>query len=215
MIGRITTVAALVLGSAVVLGPAAPVGACSCVAMTDVEALASAEVVFTGELVEVQKPAVVEDSSDAASFVFAVDAVYKGDARSRQAIVTAVDGATCGLEISGPGPFVVFASTESDTPVNGREGDLYTGLCSGTRPMAAGAVPAAFGAGHPARDAAPAGPARPDDRAPTDGVGDRWGPAAVAGVAATVALVAVAVWVGARRRSGGAGGAREVSGPDR
>jgi hypothetical protein len=214
MIVRIATIAALVLGSAVVLGPAAPAGACTCVGMTDVEALASAEVAFTGELVEVQEPAGVEGPSDAVAwFVFAVDTVYKGDAVSRQAVVTARDSASCGLEISGPGPFLVFASTEPDVPVDGRDGDLYSSLCSGTRPVAAGDLPAAFGPGHRAQDASPpAAPARPHG---ADDTADRWGLVAVAGVAGAVVLAALAVWVGVRRRSGGVGGAREVSGSDR
>lgn len=215
MIARIVTVASLVLGSAVVLGPAAPAGACTCADMTDVEALASAEVAFTGELVEVRRPAVVEGPPAATRFLFAVDAVYKGDAGTRQEVVTVGDSATCGLEISGPGPFLVFASSEPDVPVGGRDGDLYSSLCSGTRPVAAGAVPAAFGAGRPARAASPpAGPVRPGRRDGSDGTVERWGPAGVAVVAGALAL-AVAVGVKARRRSDGTRNPGADAGPDR
>ncbi len=64
---------------------------------------------------------------------------------ARQSIVTARDGGSCGLEISGPGPFLVFAR-ETDSVVSGAvDGELHSSLCSGTRPLASDAIPASFG----------------------------------------------------------------------
>lgn len=121
--------------------------ACSCATFTDTEAYAHADVVFTGTLVEINTPTGdIVVSTDPERFVFDVDQVFKGEAQARQAVVTAREGASCGLEISGPGPFVVFARLEDDGITSGAaEGEVYSNLCSGTRPLADGAPPASFG----------------------------------------------------------------------
>jgi hypothetical protein len=70
-----------------------------------------------------------------------VDRVYKGQATSTQVVTTHSSGASCGLEISGPGPFLVFADQE--------QSGLTANLCGGTR---AGAAPAVWArAGSPGR----------------------------------------------------------------
>ena len=85
-------------------------------------------------------------SSDPERFVFDVDEVFKGTVYARQSIVTARDGASCGLEISGSGPFVVFALNESGGTTDGAvEGELYSNLCTGTRALASSDIPATFG----------------------------------------------------------------------
>ncbi len=121
--------------------------ACSCATFTDTEAYEFADVVFTGTLVEIDTPSGdIVVSTDPERFVFEVDQVFKGEAHTRQSVVTAREGASCGLEISGPGPFVVFARLDDDGPTGGAvEGEVYSGLCSGTRPLADRAVPASFG----------------------------------------------------------------------
>ena len=53
-------------------------------------------------------------------------------------IETSSSGASCGLEISGPGPFVVYAQA------GGGRAELTAGLCGGTTNAPA---PAALGAG--------------------------------------------------------------------
>jgi hypothetical protein len=121
--------------------------ACSCVELTDAEAYDFADVVFTGALVEINTPeGDIVVSNDPERFVFDIDQVYKGVAQTRQSVVTAREGASCGLEIGGPGPFVVFARLEDDSLTSGAvEGEVYSSLCSGTRPLSAGALPASFG----------------------------------------------------------------------
>ena len=107
--------------------------------------------VFTGELVEIRTPPPARWSTSSGHperFIFAVDRVYKGTAFDEQSVVTAMEGASCGLEISGPGPFIVFAHTDpGDWVEQGAEGELYANLCGGTRAVDAAGVPASFGAG--------------------------------------------------------------------
>ncbi len=111
-------------------------------------------------------------STDPERFVFDVDQVYKGEAFVRQTIVTAHDGASCGLEITGPGPFLVFATTTDSIMSGAAEGELYSNLCHGTRATAEGDIPSAFGTGEPpsaastaengASSSEPAAPSRAD-----------------------------------------------------
>ena len=154
------------------LGSSPRVGACSCGALTDEEAFDHADAVFTGSLVEVLTPEGDSYSSvDPERFVFDVDEVFNGNVFTRQSVVTARDGASCGLEISGPGPYVVFARSEADGVTSGGVDDeLYSGLCSGTRALADGEVPASFGASAspaPGASAIPDTGSSPDSIAPT------------------------------------------------
>jgi hypothetical protein len=104
--------------SAAGLVVAAPAAACSCAGIpTTAGAFASADAVFTGRLVsrEVQHPnAPMRSSEDPALHVFAVDEVFKGVVHEQQGVVSADSGASCGLELSGAGPFVVFAAGSAD-----------------------------------------------------------------------------------------------------
>jgi hypothetical protein len=140
---------------AFVLGASERVAACSCATFTEDEALDASDAAFAGTLVEVITPSGdTYGSADPERFVFDVDEVYKGDVFARQSIVTARDGASCGLEISGPGPFLVFAR-ETDSVVSGAvDGELYSSLCSGTRPLVSDAIPASFGTGSAPRSGA-------------------------------------------------------------
>ena len=122
------------------------VAACDCAPFTDAEAFEFADVVLTGTLVEINTP--VGDivvSTDPERFVFDVDQVFKGEAQTRQSVVTAREGASCGLEISGPGPFVVFARPDDGITSGAVDGEAYSSLCSGTRPLADGELPTSFG----------------------------------------------------------------------
>ena len=113
------------------LAPAA--SACSCVPATTAEQVAGADVVFTGTLVsrEVVHPLPgVVGSDDPAVHVFAVDSVLKGTAAARQTVVSADSSASCGLDLSGDGPFLVHASDPPGAP----EGQLTASLCGGTAP---------------------------------------------------------------------------------
>ena len=133
---------------AFVLGTSERVAACSCTWFTDEEAFENADAVFTGTPSEIISPTGdAFSSADPERFVFDVDKAVKGNRFSGQSVVTARDGASCGLEISGPGPFVVFAYTESNDVITGAaDGELYSSLRSGTRALAGGDLPDSFGA---------------------------------------------------------------------
>ncbi len=120
LLGALLVVAGLVV--------AAPAAACSCAGTpSSAEAFAAADAVFTGRLLsrELQHPDwPIVSSGDPALHVFAVDEVFKGVVHQEQGVVSADSGASCGLELAGGGPFVVFAT--------GSEREYTAGLCSGT-----------------------------------------------------------------------------------
>lgn len=187
----LAVVGCAVLGGVALAAPQRA-SACTCASLTDEEAFAHADVTFTGTLIEtIVADGATYSSTDPERFVFDVAAVYQGDAHARQAIVTAREGASCGLEISGPGPFVVFARSESGGLTGGAvDGEYYASLCSGTRALASAELPASFGAG-----ASPLPGESP--------IGGGTGRASVGPVAVTAALVLVGAGgflLGRRRR---------------
>ena len=142
---RALLIALLVLGG-VHLANAAPALACDCSGITDTEAFGYADAVFVGELTRYNAPINPRTSMDPAVYRFAVEGVYKGGVVADQAVGSAGDGASCGLEIRAPGRYLVFASTETFNPETRAEGvDLYANLCGGTRPAADAPIPATFG----------------------------------------------------------------------
>lgn len=146
MVARIV-VLVVVAGATVLFGASEPASACSCVGLTDEQALTGHDAAFTGTLVEViTPPGDTSSSSDPERFVFEVDDVVKGTVFTRQSVVTAQNGASCGLEISGPGPYLVFASEDAVLTSGAVDGELYSNLCSGTRALAGGVLPASLGA---------------------------------------------------------------------
>ena len=104
---------------------ASPASACSCAGGTTADHLDRADTVFTGRLLS-REVSGGSSSTDPALHVFAVESVWKGSASAEQGVVSASSGASCGLELSGEGPFLVFA-TRTD-------GALSAGLCGGTAP---------------------------------------------------------------------------------
>ncbi len=134
---------------AAALGVAAPgvtgtAHACSCAQLELDDALAMSDAAFVGTLVEVRRPEVMLSSMDESRFVFDVETVYKGEVRERQSIVTASDGASCGLELATGTRAIVFGTIDvyGITPDAGEYG---ASLCNGTAAFAG--VPASFGAG--------------------------------------------------------------------
>jgi len=141
MRGAVTVV--LVTTAMVVAPPfsSGSVSACSCAGLNDDEAFAAADVVFAGRLVAVRVPdGPMISSDDPARFVFEVDSVLKGDAFETQSVVSARDGASCGLELQTGVDSVVFARTESSYDL--ADGELDSSLCSGSR---TGAAPEGLG----------------------------------------------------------------------
>jgi hypothetical protein len=155
---RRVLVAALLLAGALV-GFASPAHACSCVGTTDEAAFARADAVFVGTPVEKQvEGGTTFASSDPARWLFRVDRVYKGRVGSPQGVVSARDGASCGLELAIGVRALVFVR------------DGRADLCGGSRESALREVPASFGAPR-----APAG-----DALGVPGEGRSWWPFAAA-----------------------------------
>ena len=98
---------------------APPASACGCTGGTPTEQALRADAVFSGRLVSREVL-----GGDTALHVFAVDTVHAGEVAARQGVVSAASGASCGLELTGEGPFLVFATRE--------DGRLAAGLCGGT-----------------------------------------------------------------------------------
>ncbi|MBA2337378.1 MAG: hypothetical protein H0V96_06435 [Acidimicrobiia bacterium] len=156
MLRRLFRLAVLIapLVVAGVLIPRVPAAACTCIEMTDAEAFDQAPVVFTGEMTDVLEPApdaILEEPRAPLRFIFSVDVVLKGVAHANQSVVTTTNRVPCGLSLSGPGPYLVFADhpTQQIELDGWVEGELYADLCGGTRDLDAAGVPAAFGDGVP------------------------------------------------------------------
>jgi hypothetical protein len=133
--------AAVLLALSALWATPAPAYACSCAGASDDQLAANADVIFTGTVTDDQ----VDEGEQTRTLTFTVDRVFKGQATATQVVTTHASGASCGLEISGPGPFLVFADQE--------QSGLTANLCGGTR---AGSAPAGMGAGQaPLVDAAP------------------------------------------------------------
>ena len=133
--------AALLLALTALWASPAPAYACSCRSASDDQHAANAESIFTGTVIDDR----VDAREQTRTLTFTVDRVFKGQATSTQVVTTHASGASCGLEISGPGPFLVFADQE--------QSGLTANLCGGTR---TGSAPAAMGAGQaPLSDTAP------------------------------------------------------------
>ena len=114
-----------------------PAYACSCASIPISESFEQADAVFVGRLDSrtVSHPGLPNaGSDDPALHVFAVQSVYKGEVRERQGVVSASSSATCGLELQGDGPFMVFASRDGDVTVRPAPGQYAANLCNGTAP---------------------------------------------------------------------------------
>lgn len=137
-------VPALFLAAAVTVVPVSPALACSCAAPpSDAASLQSSDAVFSGELVDRHEPGLLEGlgqqaSSVPATFVFAVETVYKGRVARSQGVESARSGASCGLELPQGRRVLVFAEATND-------GALTAGLCGGSRLLESAEVPFADG----------------------------------------------------------------------
>ena len=137
--GVLLLLSALV-GALVVVG-ASPAQACSCAGGTTAQFTERADAVFTGRLVSRDEPdEPIRSSTDPALHVFAVDAVAKGVVSERQEVLSPLSGASCGLELTGEGPVVVFATRTADPYINASGPELeddqyYAYLCDGSAPL--------------------------------------------------------------------------------
>ena len=102
-----------------------PAYACSCVAGSTEEYVDRADVVVGGRFVARDEPGRVVSSLDPVTYTVEVDRVYRGAASAELEVLTAVSGASCGLEGIALGrPYLVYATYEGT--------ELWAGLCGGT-----------------------------------------------------------------------------------
>jgi hypothetical protein len=135
--------------SLVVLG-AAPSFACSCALAGTEQYVDVADAVFTGTVTDKEPPPKrpMMSSMDPVTYTFDVERAFKGDLSDPLPVLSAMSGASCGLEGVRVGQrYVVFASESKRG-----EHDLWASLCGGTAPWSAGLeadVVAATGPGTP------------------------------------------------------------------
>ncbi len=179
-----------------------PASACSCAVgppTTQAEAdalLRGADAVFVGSLVaraDTAPGAGGEISSgDPATLTFAVTRVFKGDVAAVQEVGTARSSSSCGLDVAGGAPYLLFAERTG--------GALRTSLCSGSTPDLAYAT----WAGAPPEGAVAAGgapPASPPVPGADPVTAERpWLLAATAAAAAVALAVTGGLAVALRRR---------------
>ncbi len=136
----------LLLLVVVVAVEASPAGACSCARLSDEEAFARADAVFVGSLADrkVQDGSIFTSDASAVHR-FDVSAVYKGEVRRDQEIVSHASGSTCGFASPPSGDVLVFANEEAWAEPQPGPGQFAGDLCNGTRPLGQGGIPPAFG----------------------------------------------------------------------
>jgi len=105
--------------------------ACSCAMIPSLaQAAERADAVFAGKVTKIEEPfaaRVIRSSADPIYVSFEVERVWKGNVGADAVISTAQESASCGYPYFDSGKsFLVFAYEE--------EGELKTGLCSGTGP---------------------------------------------------------------------------------
>src|SRR5688572_18669944 len=79
---------------------ATPAAGCTCEMKTSVQHAARADVVFTGRLREIEAGVreLIRSSMDPVTYRFEVERVLKGEVPQNASVVSAADGASCGLE---------------------------------------------------------------------------------------------------------------------
>lgn len=167
--------------------------ACSCAVTSSPELAKMADLVAEGVVVGVDRPAEPQSSAEDVTYSVELTRVWKGPDLPQVAVLSAVSGASCGLEGIDEGAVIALFSKE--------DGDAWrSNLCDGTGPMT-DAVEAELTAalGEPTKvtamaDTAPAPQEEPANRS-------AW---LVGGLAAAgIALIALAGVAFARRRTSG------------
>ena len=204
LVGAALTVPGLIGG--LMLVTARPAAACSCAVMSEARKAAYADAIFVGTLIDrrIGEPTgAVTSSTHMAVWTFEVSRAYKGTVSKRQEIATAMSGASCGLELSGPGPFLVFARRPNDAVAKSWWGDrqldpgqYVSHLCLGSRAMSDGGEPTVGGL--PPSSPAPAPSPSPAAASSPASAGVAIGVGALAAVVAAALGLAV---LKARRRA--------------
>lgn len=189
-----TLAVAVVVALGLVGAVPAPACACSCIPASLGEHFERADVVFAGRLVS------RDDRADEATLVYEVSTVYKGNVSARQEIVTHSSSASCGLELTGRGPHLVFGNEDdSEYEPTPREGQYVSGLCGGSRHFDAAARAELEPLGKATK---PAAGSTGTETAAVGGTSVGWWIGATGGgvAVAAIAVAGVLVW---RRRSAG------------
>lgn len=175
-----------------------PAGACSCAPIGDEGAFADADAVFVGSSVSrTVEHGEVRSSADPAVHRFEVSAVYKGEVRRDQEVVTTSEGSSCGFEAPPDIEVLVFADRTASFGPKPGAGQLTGDLCNGTRALDLRPVPPAFG--EPVQPVQASAVTAADIDTDDDDGASTWLP-----IAAGAALVVVAIVV-LRRRARPAG----------
>ena len=169
-----------------------PAAACSCARPDPSEAFQQSDAVFIGEISEIRRPGSLMLNEQEARYIFSVETVFKGDVYEQQSIVTHAQGPACGLEISGPGQFLMFATTDGFGGPKPDDGEFASSLCSANTSVDIEETAADFGDSYaPLTGVSPTGSAGLTSRV--------WG-ALLAG-SLTLVLFGSLVFVGLRRRA--------------
>ena len=178
------------------LAGASPASACSCAPTGDEAALADADAVFVGSLVSrTVEGGEMRTTGDTAVHSFDVRAVYKGEVRRDQEVVSTADGSSCGFQAPLGVEVLVFGNETTPIGPQPGSGQFAGNLCNGTRPLELRPVPASFGEPAQPQKTSPDTAMGVDDE---DGSSSRWVSIAVSGAA----VVALATMVALRRRAG-------------
>ena len=127
-------VVALAIGG-IGVASASSAAACSCAAEENFPTrLRNADAVFIGELAEIRPARWALSSSAPTRFIFEVDTVLKGEVYETQSVLSTSSEASCGIDLTVGGPYLVFSRADAGDAVSGmRTGELFTTACSGNR----------------------------------------------------------------------------------
>jgi hypothetical protein len=198
----------VVLASAIAVTRSAPAAACSCVQLNDAEAMSAADVVFVGQLLGSEvAPGAEYSTLDPEWFTLRVERVFKGTAFASQTVVSAREGASCGLELRSPATVLMFARLNRGGFAGVEPEALTASLCGGSRISTVDAAVALFGEGAPPADGASASgslattafesPAPTSPAVPSEKSSAVW----VVTVIGLTGVVTLGWWLTKRRRS--------------
>jgi hypothetical protein len=115
--------AVVVIAATVLVGAPRPACACGCQPATEAEYAQRADLAFEGVVVDVDEPFLPSSDANPVTVRFRVESVTKGPIRSRVALRTGVDEASCGFAFVPGHRYRVYAVGE------------LTGLCAGNRDL--------------------------------------------------------------------------------
>lgn len=179
-------IALFAFGAAALVHPAQSAYACSCMMPPPPgEARDQAQAVFSGVA------SFVQPGKDGVLVTFDVNQVWKGPSEPQLTLFTSANSASCGYEFTQGEEYIVYGFAQ--------DGQLSTGLCSRTAPLAsAGEDVTALGAGQAPQAAGEPGASVPPPAEPSAGV--PLTPLVIGGGAVVLVALAAGAAVVLRRR---------------